>query len=190
MQNKKSKSKGKKSKVLNENNILPANAEINRQIAHLRTKWACSANDSSEHCWISSEEKDHIPLAHTHFNMWAAAILNGAADDETPPNHGIFKSNGKSFGLAQPSLLQHRVTNQASAQASPVINNHFSLPDSLINLLRLNAATPPASAVQTPENCAPEVHLMLLSPNTSVGECISIETFCRLYDLDNSIAQS
>ncbi|KAJ7792701.1 hypothetical protein B0H14DRAFT_3562592 [Mycena olivaceomarginata] len=70
-----SRKKGRKSKVPNKNDISPENAEINTKIALLRAKYACHANDGSDYCWVSGEHKQHIPLGHLHFNMWAAGWI-------------------------------------------------------------------------------------------------------------------
>ncbi|KAK7026951.1 hypothetical protein R3P38DRAFT_3524472 [Favolaschia claudopus] len=46
------KKPAKKSKIPSENDIAPANSEINNKIGELRTKWTCNANDWSDCCWI------------------------------------------------------------------------------------------------------------------------------------------
>jgi hypothetical protein len=58
--------------VPSENDISPANSEINQKIAVLRTKYTCHGNHGSDFCWVSGEEKEHILMGHSHFNMWAA----------------------------------------------------------------------------------------------------------------------
>ncbi|KAJ7862212.1 hypothetical protein B0H13DRAFT_2282361 [Mycena leptocephala] len=130
--------KTKKSKIPSENDISPINMAINQKIAVLRAKWACNANDGSDYCWVSPEDKEHIPLGHAHFTMWSAASVKGDCDDDTPPNHKIFetKSNRQ---LAPLSLLQRRAAaNQPVAPPAPVINNIF--PEALIQrLLNPNA---------------------------------------------------
>ncbi|KAJ7829506.1 hypothetical protein B0H14DRAFT_3717362 [Mycena olivaceomarginata] len=91
---KKKKKDTKKSKIPSENDISAPNAEINAKIGLLRTKYTCHANDGSDYCWVSGEEKRHIPLGHVHFNLWAAAWAKGDADADTPPNHAIFSGKG------------------------------------------------------------------------------------------------
>jgi hypothetical protein len=59
--------------VPSENDISPANAEINAKIALLRTKYTCHADDGSDFCWVSPEDGKHVALGHPHFSMWAAA---------------------------------------------------------------------------------------------------------------------
>ncbi|KAJ7639649.1 hypothetical protein DFH06DRAFT_1138372 [Mycena polygramma] len=189
---KKPKKKSKMFQIPSENDILPANAEINAKIALLRTKWTCHANDGSDYCWISGEEKEHIALGNPHFNMWAAAWVfpqaHGSCDDETPPNHGIFatKSGGK---LAPSSLLQRRAAgNQPVAPAAPTINNHFTIPDRLLDLVRPQAAVAAAPPVALQPSFIPHhAHPMLLPPNTEVGPPMTIADFCTLYELDAEI---
>ncbi|KAJ6585988.1 hypothetical protein B0H19DRAFT_1060163 [Mycena capillaripes] len=191
------KKKNKKSKIPSENDISPANAEINQKIAALRTKYTCHGNHGSDFCWVSGEEKEHIPLGHPHFNMWAAAWSQGACDDNNPPNHHIFKSKKKdnTNQLAPPTLLQRRIAgNQIAAAQStvPVINNNFTIPDAFLDLIRPSQPTAPAAAPATaaPPPLIQPLHeqVMLLPPNTKVGEPITITQFCVQYDLDDSIA--
>jgi hypothetical protein len=59
--------------IPSENDISAPNAEINAKIGLLRTKYTCHADDGSNYCWVSGEEKQHIALGHAHFNLWAAA---------------------------------------------------------------------------------------------------------------------
>ncbi|KAJ7231395.1 hypothetical protein B0H12DRAFT_1239962 [Mycena haematopus] len=188
------KKKGKKSKVPSENDISPVNSEINTKIALLRTKHTCHANDGSDHCWVSGEEKEHIPLGNAHFNMWAAAWAHGTCDDETPPNHAIFSNKGNASRLAAPSILQRRIAanaNQQTTSAAPVFNIAF--PDGMLNLFRPPPAAIPAPNPAAPPapNAAPDypVHQQrtLLPLNTQVGNTKSISTFCTVHDLDMSI---
>ncbi|KAJ6457181.1 hypothetical protein C8R47DRAFT_1227514 [Mycena vitilis] len=185
----KGKKPKKKSKIPSENDVLPANADINAKIALLRTKWTCHANDGSDYCWISGEEKEHVHLGNPHFNMWAAAWAHGSCDEETPPNHGIFATK-HGAKLAPPSLLQRRAAgNQAAAPAAPTINNHINIPDGFLDLVR------PRTAVAAPPPVAPQPslishhsHPMLLPANTGVGPPMTIIDFCTLYELDAEIS--
>ncbi|KAJ7144628.1 hypothetical protein C8R44DRAFT_846323 [Mycena epipterygia] len=188
IEDKTTKKPKQKTKIPSENDILPANAILNSKIAQLRTKWTCHANDGSDYCWVSGEQKEHIPLGHPHFNMWAAAWAQGACDDERPPNHAIFKTKGGGAdGLAAPTLLQRRIAaNQPQpTSTAPVINNNFTLPDRLLDLF--HPAEPSVPVVHIPAVPAPD-HVMLLPPSTKVGDRMSIPNFCNLYDLDQSIA--
>ncbi|KAJ7871977.1 hypothetical protein B0H14DRAFT_3439190 [Mycena olivaceomarginata] len=101
---KKKKKETKKSKIPSENNISAPNAEINTKIGLLRTKYTCHANDGSDYCWVSGEEKQHIALGHAHFNLWAAAWAKGDADADTPPNHAIFSGEGNGGRSAAPTI--------------------------------------------------------------------------------------
>ncbi|KAJ7832431.1 hypothetical protein B0H14DRAFT_2592096 [Mycena olivaceomarginata] len=71
--NKKKKKKKGHKEIPSENDISAPNAEINAKIGLLRTKYTCYADDGSDYCWVSGEEKQHIALGHAHFNLWAAA---------------------------------------------------------------------------------------------------------------------
>ncbi|KAJ7462520.1 hypothetical protein FB451DRAFT_1180812 [Mycena latifolia] len=184
----KDQKKGKKSKIPSENDILPGNKSINDQIGILRNKWTCNVNGCSDFCWISGDDKDHIPLGHTHFNVWASAILNGACTTDTPPNHKLFDLKGNAAQLAPPTLLQRRAAaNQPAVPAAPVINNSFSFPDGFIELLRPN--TGPNSPAPPVQSAAPPSHEhdMLLPPNTQAPFRLSVNDFCAQFDLDNSI---
>lgn len=116
------------------------------------------------------------------------------ADTDSPPNHGIFKAKGNTGNLAPPSLLQRRLAaNQSAAPASPVINNNFTFPDGFVELLRPAHAPVPVPTAGPSSLPAPALtsvqQLMLLPPGTTVGDRLSIGTFCQLYDLDASIAE-
>ncbi|KAJ7255577.1 hypothetical protein C8J57DRAFT_1345236 [Mycena rebaudengoi] len=177
------KKKGKKSKIPAENDILPANAIINNYITKLRSKWTCHANDGSDFCWVAGEAKDHLPLTFSHFSLWAAGWANGSCDDETPPNHALFTKKGGA--VAPPNLLQRRIAAaQQAGPAAPTINNNFTLPDGLVNLLRPAPPTAPIPHLVT----LPAAQSMLLPPNMQVGERLPIPDFCQRYDLDDSIA--
>ncbi|KAJ7360773.1 hypothetical protein DFH08DRAFT_800216 [Mycena albidolilacea] len=184
---KKAKTNGKKSKISTENDISPINAGINAKIGLLRAKYTCHANDGSDYCWVSGEDKKHIPLGNPHFNLWAAAWAQGTADENSPPNHAIFSGNGNS-GLAPQSILQRRIAaNQSVASNSaPTINNHFSFPDALMDLLR---PAPASAAAVPPATPTTQTHdgQMLLPPTMNVGIAMSIDVFCATYDLDPSI---
>ncbi|KAJ7733146.1 hypothetical protein B0H16DRAFT_1468224 [Mycena metata] len=191
--NKKKKKKAKKSKVPSEKDITPVNTEINNKIGILRTKYACHANDGSDYCWVSAEENEHVPLGHPHFNMWAAGWAQGICDEHTPPNHAIFSKDkaGRAAGqTAAPSVLQRRIAAQAQtpgSSSSPIINNHFTLPDALLNALRpvpVAAMVPVASHLPIDTTHAP-----LLPANTTVGPSMLITDFCGTFELDDSIAE-
>ncbi|KAJ6545824.1 hypothetical protein DFH09DRAFT_1508674 [Mycena vulgaris] len=183
--------KGKKSKIPTENDILPANKAINDQIAILRNKWTCHTNHGSDYCWISGEEKEHIPLGNPHFNAWAAGIENGACDTDTPPNHKLFNKNGNSAHLAPPTLLQRRAAaaNQAPHSAGPVIHNNFTFLDALLEIFRPNGIAPaPAPAANHAATSGPvQDQITLLPPHTQVPGRLPITDFCSIYELDNSI---
>ncbi|KAF8187232.1 hypothetical protein K438DRAFT_1764868 [Mycena galopus ATCC 62051] len=166
-----SRKKGRKSKVPNENDISPENAEINAKIGLLHAKYICHANDGSDYCWVSGEHKQHIPLGHPHFNMWAAGWAHGTCDNETPPNHAIFSGKGNS-GLAAPSLLQRRIaTNHASAPTAMVIVEGLG---GLLDILRRPPTPAPIATAAIPLAPSVDEQRMLLPPNTRVGEPMSI----------------
>ncbi|KAJ7215828.1 hypothetical protein GGX14DRAFT_562284 [Mycena pura] len=195
----------KKSKVPSEKDIDPANASINLKIQLLRNKYICNAADGSDHCYVNENGK-HIPLGHSHFRTWAAAMEDGTCTDEAPPNHHLFDENAPS----QSSLLQRRIAAQANARApaTPVINNHFTIPDALLNFLprtdqdRLppltlapaSASTPALAPAPTPVSAsipasvpASAISDTLLPPGTNCGMKISVTEFCRIHQLDDSI---
>ncbi|KAF8181468.1 hypothetical protein K438DRAFT_1841209 [Mycena galopus ATCC 62051] len=176
------KKTGKKSKIPSENDISPANTEINAKIALLRTKYTCHAEDGSDFCWVSPEDGKHVALGHPHFNMWAAAWAHGTGDEETPPNHAIFSGNGNS-GLASKSLLQRRAANAASTSTGPTIHNNFTIPDGLLDLFRPVPAPPPAPVPQ------PHEQQTLLPSGMNVGEQMSVAMFCITSGLDDAIAE-
>ncbi|KAJ7796077.1 hypothetical protein B0H14DRAFT_3495192 [Mycena olivaceomarginata] len=179
---KKNKKDTKKSKIPSKNDISAPNIEINAKIGLLRTKYTCHADDGSDYCWVSGEEKQHIALGHAHFNLWAAAW--GDANADTPPNHAIFSGKGNS-GCAPPLILQKRITANAVNQpvsTAPTINVSF---DGLADLLR---PAPAPTAAAAPPHHANEPN-MLIPPNTQPGEPISISMFCIQYNLDDCILE-
>ena len=55
---------------------LPGNKAITREIGRLREKWQCHSNTCGQfHCYVHPEEKTHFALGHSHFNIWASAIV-------------------------------------------------------------------------------------------------------------------
>ncbi|KAJ7857967.1 hypothetical protein B0H14DRAFT_2578134 [Mycena olivaceomarginata] len=179
---KKKKKDTKKSKIPSENNISAPNAEINTKIGLLCTKYMCHANDGSDYCWVSGEEKQHIPLGHVHFNLWAAAWAKGDADADTLPNHAIFSGKGNG-GLAPASILQKCIAVNAAnqpASTAPMINISF---DGLVNFLR---PAPAPTAGQPHHVKEPN---MLIPPNTQPREPMSISMFCIQYNLDDCILE-
>ncbi|KAJ7227494.1 hypothetical protein GGX14DRAFT_556044 [Mycena pura] len=195
----------KKSKVPSEKDIDPANASINLKIQLLRNKYICNTADGSDHCYVNENGK-HIPLGHSHFRTWAAAMKDGTCTDEAPPNHHLFDENAPS----QSSLLQRRIAAQANARAlaTPVINNHFTIPDALLNFLprtdqdRLPPLTLAPASASTPASApapalvsasipasvpASAISDTLLPPGTNCGMKISVTEFCKIHQLDDSI---
>ena len=56
---------------------LPGNKALTREIGRLREKWQChSTTCGQSHCYVHPDEKIHFPLSHTHFNVWASAIVS------------------------------------------------------------------------------------------------------------------
>ncbi|KAJ7799432.1 hypothetical protein B0H14DRAFT_3491580 [Mycena olivaceomarginata] len=113
---------------------------------------------------------------------------HGSGDDETPPNHAIFSSNGNS-GLASKSLLQRHAAataSQATTATGPTIHTHnnFTFPDQLLNFSRPTGALQPAPITQPYEP-----QLTLLPPGMNVGQQMPITTFCVIANLDDAIAE-
>ncbi|KAJ6470303.1 hypothetical protein DFH09DRAFT_1477815 [Mycena vulgaris] len=180
----------KKKKILGNVENMRKNA-INDQIAILRNKWTFHTNHGSDYCWISGEEKEHIPLGNPHFNPWAAGIENGACDTDTRPNHKLFNKNGNSAHLAPPTLLQRRAAaaNQAPHSAGPVIHNNFTFPDTLLEIFCQNGIAPgpaPAANHAAPSGSVQD-QITLLPPHMQVPGRLPITDFCSIYELDNSI---
>ncbi|KAJ7707242.1 hypothetical protein B0H16DRAFT_1746526 [Mycena metata] len=124
--------------------------------------------------------------------MWAAGWVHGTCDADPPPNHEIFTKDkaGRVATVGQtaaPSVLQRRVAG-AQAQAgpsAPVINNHFTIPDTLLHAIHpAAAAAPPAAPAAAPVDPA---QVPLLPPNKTVGKSQLITEFCMDYDLGESI---
>ena len=64
--------------LLQDPNDLPCNKAIIREISWLREKWQChSTSCGGSHCYVHPKEKSHFPLSHSHFSLWAAAIVSG-----------------------------------------------------------------------------------------------------------------
>ncbi|KAJ7269013.1 hypothetical protein C8J57DRAFT_1227768 [Mycena rebaudengoi] len=157
-------------------------AIINLKIGLQKAKWTCHTNDGSDYCWVSDNAKDHLHLTHAHFSTWDGCLTNNSCDNKTPPNHALFDVRG---GRTAPSTALQRciANNQPAAASAPTINNHFTLPDVLLEIIR------PGSTTAAP---APNNHittqpiteqLMLLLPNLRVGEQLTIGAFCIDYDL-------
>ncbi|KAJ7756037.1 hypothetical protein DFH07DRAFT_959168 [Mycena maculata] len=191
---KKNKSKGKKvkSKIPTENDISPINAGVNQKILELRTRHACHANDGSDYCWVSGEAKEHVALGNPQFQMWGAGWEQGVCDLETPPNHKIFQTKKNAGDLAPLTTLQRRIAtaNQPTSTA-PIINNHFSIPDAFVDMLRpptVHAPPVPPGPLTLPVISSNTAEDMLLPAGTRVGQQMLIPEFCTLYDLDDSIS--
>lgn len=68
-------------------NDLPGNKAITHEISQLHEKWQChSTSCGGFHCYVHPEEKKHLPLGHSHFNLWAATIVSGGKTSRHLPS--------------------------------------------------------------------------------------------------------
>ncbi|KAJ3871677.1 hypothetical protein F5051DRAFT_483868 [Lentinula edodes] len=107
---KNTQSKGKKSKTPKACDIEEANRPHNDNISALQARWECQRSScKSTYCWIIPEDSSHMHLTFMHFDIWAAAILDGpeTATIEKPPNDRRFTVTNDA-NLGQPTILQSR----------------------------------------------------------------------------------
>ncbi|KAJ7760056.1 hypothetical protein DFH07DRAFT_703829, partial [Mycena maculata] len=134
----------------------------------------------------------HFPLGNTHFEYWGSTMLKGKtyADEDKPPNSGLFDGlNNKSLAARSP-ILQRRLDLKAekNAAAAPQIN--FNFPLELHQIFR--PAVTAAAPAQAPAPIQPQVPLafqttMLIPHHLVPGPKMLIEEFCTKYELDNDI---
>ncbi|KAJ7704015.1 hypothetical protein B0H17DRAFT_1193940 [Mycena rosella] len=176
--------KKRKTVIPNEKHISPLNDAMNTKIADLRSKWACPTprgGCSGSHCFISPNDPDsvHFPLGHVHMESWAAAVRFATLD--SPPNNKLSDAlNPKALG-SQLLLVQRRLKLRDKQQngAVPQINNNFTIPPELLGVLGQPALPAPTAAASTTPS--------LIPPQLAPGAKLSIEDFCRVYELDDEI---
>jgi len=58
--------------------INNANVPHNDNIKVLRQRWICHQKPgcASDHCFINPVDASHLPLGHSHFDVWAAAMVS------------------------------------------------------------------------------------------------------------------
>ncbi|KJA25112.1 hypothetical protein HYPSUDRAFT_161274 [Hypholoma sublateritium FD-334 SS-4] len=134
------KKDGKKKKM--DPKELPGNAALSRELGALREKWICHApgcENKGSHCYVNPVDNGHFALGHDHFNIWAAAILQGSdrATQMRPPLHPKFDAvnAGQPVGdqVPQVSTLQRRAAAQRAVLAQHAVSSsptiHFHVPD-------------------------------------------------------------
>ncbi|KAJ7758408.1 hypothetical protein B0H16DRAFT_1721009 [Mycena metata] len=193
----KAKNGGEKTKVRKERDILPGNVALNEKIGLLRDKWRCptpGAPCGSEHCFVHPTDPEHFPLSHAHMESWGAAWLKGTqfADLNKPPNNELFDKINPASLAARSPLLQRRLelNQKAPVNATPTININF--PPEIAGLLgrapAVAALPAPAPApAQRPRIADPNAPLMLIPINFVAGPSLTIDNFCKDYNLDEEI---
>ncbi|KAJ7708061.1 hypothetical protein B0H17DRAFT_1124845 [Mycena rosella] len=189
----KAKHKGRpKTRIPNAQQILPGNVALNEKIGILRARWQCPTPGGpcgSEHCFVQADVPEHFPLGNAQFESWGSAMLKGKAyaDEDKPPNGGLFDGiNNKALAARSP-ILQRRLNLKAekNAAAAPQIN--FNFPPDLMQILRPPPAPAPAPAPAQPA-ALPTFQTPMLIPFPLVpGTKMSIEDFCTEYKLDDDI---
>ncbi|KAJ6505674.1 hypothetical protein C8R47DRAFT_1102179 [Mycena vitilis] len=183
----------RKTKIRNERDILPGNEALNEKIGQLRARWVCPTPGGpcgSEHCFVNPTDPEHFPLGHTHMESWGAAMLKGPefADVNKPPNNDLFDKLSPQALAARSPLLQRRLElNQKPAPQAPQININF--PAELATLLRpapAPLAAAPVLAAPPPPQPLPAAN-MLIPAHLAAGLSLSVDDFCRIYDLDDDI---
>ncbi|KAJ7742536.1 hypothetical protein B0H16DRAFT_1890211 [Mycena metata] len=184
--------KGKKrTEVPKEDRILPANAALNEKIGILRARWACSHPGGpcgSDFCYIKPDGEEHFPLGHDHFNVWAAAWLKGPnfADENKPPNDKLFDGIHPGALGARAPLLQRRLDlqNQRNTPVQP------PMPQITINMPDMVQRYQPAAALPAPPVPGPAYTgpAMLIPAHLVPDKKLTIEEFCKTYELDDEIA--
>ncbi|KAJ4465146.1 hypothetical protein C8J55DRAFT_493572 [Lentinula edodes] len=159
---KNTQSKGKKSKTPKACDIEEANRPHNDNISALQARWECQRSScKSTYCWIIPEDSSHMHLTFTHFNIWAAAILDGpeTATIEKPPNDRRFTVTNDA-NLGQPTILQSRQARREAAAAPSSLSLNIS-PD-VIALFRPPAPGPaPLSSLLLSHDRAPGPHMSI-----------------------------
>ncbi|KAJ7774047.1 hypothetical protein B0H16DRAFT_1510866 [Mycena metata] len=192
----KAKNGGEKTKVRKERDILPGNVALNEKIGLLRDKWRCPTPGGpcgSEHCFVHPTDPEHFPLAHAHMESWAAAWLKGLqfADINKPPNNELFDKINPASLAARSPLLQRRLDLNQKAPVTPTININF--PPEIAGLLgRAPAVAPPPAPAPAPAQLLPRLTdpnapLMLIPVNFAPGLSLTIDNFCKDYNLDDEI---
>ncbi|KAG1724747.1 uncharacterized protein EDB91DRAFT_1001496, partial [Suillus paluster] len=89
---------------------LPLNIEVAAHVKTLRNWWVCNKAGclSSGQCYIPPDNKEHFPLSHNHFQIWAAAMAKNPplATVNQPPNHHAFDGLHDNQMAAKSPLLQ------------------------------------------------------------------------------------
>ncbi|KAI6148063.1 hypothetical protein BKA82DRAFT_16709 [Pisolithus tinctorius] len=135
-----------------------------------KSKWECSksgCSSSADHCFIHPGSSEHFPLSHNHFTVWAAA-----------------------WHLP---LLQQHISEWNQSQAAvntPVIN--FNIPHEIFSIFCPPTATttwiasPTKEAISTAKSTN---HDLLLPTSASPGPHLTLNEFCLMYSLSNSVHQ-
>ncbi|KAG6834674.1 hypothetical protein H0H93_008104 [Arthromyces matolae] len=173
---KKDKKKKKKEKPTLEDDVI-AKTKL------LRERWQCSVNDGSDHCYFTPDEPKHVPLSHSHFRVWAQALLkhdDELATVEKPPNHHIFNDLPKHARGANSPLLQRRLQNikTTSEPTSTMPVFHIHIPGSG------GGTGSSSSPSRAPEPTSVSEKLV---PHGNIGPDMSIEEFCISYDIHGTV---
>ncbi|KAF8877867.1 hypothetical protein BD779DRAFT_1613105 [Infundibulicybe gibba] len=166
-----------------------ANTPHNDNIKALRMHWACHKKPgcSSEFCFVNPTDSTHFQLGHSHFDVWAAAMLKGEqfATLNTPPHHHLFNAlSNNQLGQLSPLLERRLRGTSASAPSAPVIN--FNVPAELFGAFR-PPPVDPAPGRPGPSPLTPATSPMLLPSSRNPGPRIPLAEFCTLYDLSENI---
>ncbi|KAJ7265185.1 hypothetical protein C8J57DRAFT_1069506 [Mycena rebaudengoi] len=173
---------GRKTKVPNEQQILPRNLAVVTKIGALRAKWICPMPGGpcgSTHCFVHPTDQEHFPLGHAHIEAWAMAMHKGPeyATIDKPPNHHLFNKLSPVTLAAQSPLLQRRLELKEKANTSMVLQVNINLPPDLLSFMR------PPTATAAPDNSTPT----LIPPSKLAGPNMTIQAFCATYHLDDEI---
>ncbi|KAJ7769664.1 hypothetical protein DFH07DRAFT_938223 [Mycena maculata] len=193
----KTKRKGRpKTRIPNAQQILPGNIALNEKIGILRARWQCPTPGGpcgSEHCFVQPDMSEHFPLSNAHFESWGSAMLKGKtyADEDKPPNGDLFDGvNDKSLAARSP-ILQRRLDLKAEKNAATTPQINFNFPPEMLQIFRPAPAHAPALApapAPAPVQPALAFQTAMLIPHPLVpGPKMSIEEFCKEYELDDDI---
>lgn len=168
---------------------LPGNKALTREIGRLREKWQCHSTSCGQYyCYVHPDEKTHFSLSHTHFNVWASAIVS------VNYNCVFFywqrQIKGPEGAKAKPStLLQRRAATQVQASSSTSLIINFNIPKEVLTFFgKVPAPATPATASLAPAaSIVAEPNTPLFSPTLKPAMPYLLMEFCATYQLSQNI---
>ncbi|KAG2369252.1 hypothetical protein BDR07DRAFT_1268105 [Suillus spraguei] len=134
----------------------------------------------------SADNKEHFPLSHNHFQIWAAAMVKNPplVTVNQPPNHCAFDGlHDDQMAVKSPLLQRHLADRDKNTSSTPTIN--FNIPPELLGILRPLASKNAANTIALP--CEDRESMPLLPPTMQPGLDLTLIDFCTKFSLVNAI---